>query len=79
MSFKQRFLRIQEVTLCLIRKWWRPITCIGIAVGSIVNLVIVPLWSKQPINLAQAAAFVTACSAAFAVREVGKRWGTADK
>jgi hypothetical protein len=71
--------RVQEVALCLVRKWWRPITCIGIAGGAIVNLIIVPLKQSEPIDLAQAAAFVTACAGAFAVREWGKAKGTADQ
>jgi hypothetical protein len=78
-TLKQRVLAIQDVALCVIRKWWRPVTCIGIAGGSVVNLVAIPLSTGKPIDLAQAAAFVTACAAAFAVREVGKAWGTADK
>lgn len=49
----------------------------GIAGGSVVNLVVIPLETKKPISLTEAAAYVTACTAAFAVREVGKAWGTA--
>ena len=76
---KRQVLVVQDVLLCVVRKWWRPVTCIGIAGGAVVNLVIVPLSQKQPIDLGQAAAFVTACAATFAVREVGKKWGTTDK
>jgi hypothetical protein len=65
--------------VCLTRKTWRPITCVGIAGGAVVNLMVLPMIQKKPVNLTEAAAFVTACAAAFAVREVGKRWGTADK
>lgn len=78
MTIKQRLLAIQEIALCLVRKWWRPITCIGIAGGAIVNLIVVPLKQKVPINLAEAAAFVTACAGAFAVREWGKIKGSAE-
>jgi putative flippase GtrA len=54
------------------------VTCIGIAGGAVVNLVILPLLKKQSPNLAEAAAFVTACAGAFAVREYGKIKGTAE-
>lgn len=79
MTFKQRFLAAQDMALCLIRKWWRPVTCVGIAGGTVINLCVIPLMKREPPNLAEGAAWITACAAAFAVREVGKRWGTADK
>lgn len=75
---KQRLLAAQGVALCLVRKWWRPATCIGIAGGAIVNLVIIPLVNWQVPNMAEAAAYVTAATAAFAVREWGKAKGTAE-
>jgi hypothetical protein len=75
---KDRLLRIQETGLCLVRKWWRPVTCIGIAGGALVNLLVIPIIKRESPNLAEAAAFVTACAGAFAVREVGKKWGSAD-
>jgi hypothetical protein len=71
-------MRGQEIALCVVRKWWRPVTCIGIAGGAVVNLVYLPLHNHTTIDLTAGAAFVTACAAAFAVREVGKAWGTAD-
>lgn len=67
------------MALCLVRKWWRPITCVGIAGGAIVNLIVIPLWKREVPNMAEAAAYVTAATAAFAVREWGKFQGTADK
>lgn len=72
------FLRCQEAALCLVRKWWRPVTCIGIAGGAIVNLIIIPLLKREVPNMAEAAAYVTAATAAFAVREWGKHKGTAE-
>jgi len=73
----QRILRVQEMALCVVRKWWRPVTCIGIAGGTIINLCIIPLATWTIPNLAEGAAWITACAATFAVREVGKKWGTA--
>ena len=75
---KARLLAIQEMALCLVRKWWRPVTCIGIAGGALVNLVIIPLAKWEVPNMAEAAAYVAAATAAFAVREVGKAWGTVE-
>lgn len=56
----------------LIRVWWRPVTCVGIAGGVIVNGVVMPLIRKEPIDLTGFAAVIAACSTAFAVREWGK-------
>jgi hypothetical protein len=71
------FARCQRFTLGLIRVWWRPIACVGIAGGAFVNLLLLPLKTSQPADLEKGAAYVTACAAAFLVREVGKKWGTA--
>lgn len=78
MSLKLRFLRVQESALCLVRKWWRPVTCIGIAGGSIVNLIIIPIAKWEVPNMAEAAAYVTAATAAFAVRAFEKAKGVAN-
>jgi len=72
MSIMTRAMRAQEVALCVVRKWWRPATCIGIAGGALVNLVIIPLKTWTVPDMAAAAA------AAFAVREWGKAKGTAE-
>jgi hypothetical protein len=72
------FSRVQNFALKLVRQWWRPVTCIGIAAGAVVNLVVMPLKQGKAINLTEAAAFVTACAAAFAVREWGKIKGSAE-
>jgi hypothetical protein len=77
-SLKSRALAAQEVALCLVRKWWRPVTCVGIAGGAIVNLIVIPLMKREVPDMAEAAAYVTAATAAFAVREWGKVQGTAD-
>lgn len=78
MTVKSRILAWQEVLLCAIRKWWRPATCIGIAAATIINLCVIPLATWTIPNLAEGAAWITACAAAFAVREVGKKWKTVE-
>lgn len=78
MKLKARLLAIQDVLLCLVRKWWRPLICIGFLASVWVNLVIIPWLKREPIQFDKASLFVTAIVAAFAVREFGKFKGTAD-
>lgn len=70
-----RIKAVMEVALCLIRKWWRPLTCVGIAATMWVQGVIIPLATKTVPDLTGLAALVTAIAAAFAVREWGKTKG----
>lgn len=70
-------LGVEEVGLCIVRKWWRPITCIGIAGGALVNLVIIPLVNWQVPDMTAAAAYVAATTAAFGVRAFEKWKGVA--
>lgn len=67
--------RVQEVALCVVRKWWRPITAIGIAGSMIVHGIVLPLILMEPPDLMGLAALVTAAAGAFAVREWGKAQG----
>ncbi len=83
MSLKDRLLAAEKVCLCVIRKWWRPITCIWIAATMAVHGVIVPLYvllkqGQAPTDLAALAALVSAVAAAFAVRERGKVKGASN-
>ena len=60
-----------------IRRWWRPITCVGIAATMVVHGIILPMWmliyrNEMPTDLMGLAALVTATAGAFAVREWGK-------
>lgn len=70
-------MRAQEALLCAIRKWWRPITQIGIAGGAVVNLVIIPLAKWEVPDMTAAAAYVAAATAAFGVRAYEKIKGAA--
>lgn len=54
MTLSERLLRAQEIVLCLARKWWRPIACLGvclsvlnIALTILVGGVILPLASGE--------------------------------
>jgi hypothetical protein len=83
MRIKDRILAAEKVALCIIRKWWRPVTCVWIAATMAVHGVVVPLYmllkhGQAPTDLAALAALVTAIAAAFAVREWGKIKGSGD-
>lgn len=77
MTIKATLLHWQDMALCLVRKWWRPVTQIGIAGGALVNLVIIPLITRTVPDLAAAAAYVAAATAAFGVRAWEKHKGVA--
>lgn len=55
-----------------VRVWWRPVTCVGIASGVIVNAVVLPIVNSEPISLTDLAATIASCATIFAVREWGK-------
>jgi hypothetical protein len=71
-TFLQKIEYVQELLLCLIRKWWRPLTALGIGATMIVNGVVLPLINSESPDLMGLAALVTSTAAAFAVREWGK-------
>ena len=84
MNLKERLLAAEKVCLCVIRKWWRPITCIWIAGTMAVHGVIVPLYrllkhDEMPsTDLTGLSLLVTAIAGAFAVREWGKIKGASN-
>lgn len=63
---------LEKAFLERVRVWWRPVTCIGIAVAVFVNAVILPIIRKEPISLTDLAATIAACATIFGVREWGK-------
>lgn len=63
---------LEAAMLERVRVWWRPVTCVGIAVGVIVNAVVLPMITKSPISLTDLAATIASCATIFAVREWGK-------
>jgi glycerol-3-phosphate acyltransferase PlsY len=76
-SFKERLLEIEAIALCVMRKWWRPVTCLWIAGTMAVHGVISPLYllftkGEAPSDMTGLSLLVTAVAAAFAVREWGK-------
>jgi len=70
-------MRAQEALLCLVRKWWRPVTQIGIAGGLVINGMIIPLWKWEAADMTALAAYVAAATAAFGVRAYEKIKGAA--
>jgi hypothetical protein len=79
LKLKQRFLKLQEMALCLSRKWWRPFMLWSIAIGGLVNLVIIPWKTGKPIEFDKAAAWVGACGILSWVRAQEKAKGSAEK
>ena len=77
MSLKDRLLAFEKVALCVIRKWWRPMTCIWIAGTMAVHGVILPLLGTET-DLTGLSLLVTATAGAFAVREWGKIKGVSN-
>lgn len=68
-------MTIKELEAALlerVRVWWRPVTCVGIAAGVIVNAVVLPIINSEPISLTDLAATIASCATIFAVREWGK-------
>lgn len=68
-------MTIKELEAALlerVRVWWRPVTCVGIAAGVIVNAVVLPIVNSEPISLTDLAATIASCATIFAVREWGK-------
>lgn len=77
---RDKLLAAEKVILCIIRKWWRPVTCIWLSATMAMHGVIVPTvqmmrGGEVSTNLMELAALVTAVTAAFAVREWGKVMG----
>jgi ABC-type glycerol-3-phosphate transport system permease component len=76
-------MSIEKRALAVIRRWWRPATCIWIAGTMAVHGVVIPLvmliaHGQMPTDLTGLSLLVTATAAAFAVREYGKVKGVAD-
>ncbi len=83
MNWGERLAAAEKVTLGVIRRWWRPITCLWIAGTMAVHGVLIPLWmffrkGEMPTDLTGLSLLVTATAGAFAVREIGKIKGTTD-
>lgn len=74
-----RLYRAQEIALCMCRKWWRPLTAMGIAASMLVHGAILPLMLQTSPDLMGLAALVTAAAGAFAVREWGKFNGVSEE
>lgn len=74
MSLKDRLLAVEAVALCIVRKWWRPVTCIWLAASVAVHGTILPLTGRDT-DLTGLSLLISAVVAAFAVREWGKMKG----
>lgn len=77
MNIKTVFRSFERETLRIIRRWWRPVSCIWIAGTIAVHGVILPIMGKET-DLTGLSLLVTATAGAFAVREFGKIKGVTD-
>lgn len=77
MNIKTVFRSFERETLRIIRRWWRPVSCIWIAGTIAVHGVILPIMGKET-DLTGLSLLVTATAGAFAVREFGKMKGVTD-
>lgn len=77
MTWRERLAAFEKGALTLIRRWWRPITCVWIAGTMAVHGVALPLMGKDT-DLTGLSLLVTATAGAFAVREFGKIKGVSD-
>ena len=77
MSIKAFVQSIEKGVLSVIRRWWRPITCIWIAATMAVHGVVLPMRGVET-DLTGLSLLVTAIAGAFAVREWGKIKGAGD-
>lgn len=84
MNLKDRLLAFEKTALCVIRKWWRPVTCVWIALTLAVHGVLAPAYvlittgQLPATDLTGLSLLVTAIAGAFAVREFGKIKGVTD-
>lgn len=75
MSLHSKLLSFEKTSLGIIRKWWRPVSCVWIASTMAVHGVILPLLGKDT-DLTGLSLLVSSVAAAFAVREWGKIKGS---
>lgn len=75
MALSDRILKIQEVCLCLSRKWWRPTLTWTAVIAVILNAFVIPLWNKEAASLSELAILFGALAPFFITREVGKYLG----
>lgn len=78
MNLHQRIMQAQDVALCFVRKWWRPLICIGMGGSIVVNGIVIPLLTRTQPDLMGLAALFTAASPFAVMRGFEKKWGAAE-
>jgi hypothetical protein len=58
MNIKSSLMAAQEIALCLVRKWWRPMICLGLGGALITNGIAMPLIEGKGADLVGLAALV---------------------
>ena len=63
MKLKVRAITAVDTVICFVRKTWRPLMLVGVAVATWVNLVLIPVVTWKLPDLTEAAAWIAACGA----------------
>lgn len=71
--------RVMDIGLCLVRKWWRPLVCVGMGGALIVNGIVIPLLTRISADLTGLAALCAALTPFAWLRTVEKREGVASR
>lgn len=74
-SLLTRIKRAQEVALCVVRKWWRPLVCVGMGGSLIANGIILPLITHTAADLTGLAALCGSLAPFAWLRTVEKKAG----
>jgi len=82
MTFKQHLFAFEKAALCIIRKWWRPVTCVWLSLTMAAHGFVLPMYAllahgDTMTDLSGLSMLVTAIAAAFAVRTYEKTKGLA--
>ena len=59
---------VQEIGLCFVRKWWRPLGCMALVAATVVNTVILPIHKGESVDLPGLALVITAFAPIVAIR-----------
>lgn len=66
--FKKWLYNLQEITLCLVQKWWRPVGSFTIIGTIITNCIVIPLKRGEGVDLMGLTAVITAYAPLVAIR-----------
>lgn len=68
MDFKSKLINFQEILICVVNKWWRPLGCLTLVGGAFVNTVFLPLHKGVGVDLPGFALVVASFAPIVAIR-----------